>query len=173
MSLADAAMAEKGPLAGQLPATRFSCIIYPIRAVPLRGLVRSTARGACLKLHFQAPSNLNTVTAYGADYIEVNRIRHSGSLIVAPDQPIRAWDAVDVERLRPEHFAPVLELSPELVLVGTGATQRFLPPQTTLPLLQAGVGFEVMDTAAACRTFNILLAEGRRVVGAFLACAWT
>jgi uncharacterized protein len=76
---------------------------------------------------------------------------------------------VDIERLRPEHFAPVLELDPELVLVGTGATQRFLPAQTTSPLLQAGVGFEVMDTAAACRTFNILLAEGRRVVGAFLA----
>lgn len=122
-----------------------------------------------MKLHFQAPSNLNTVTAYGAGYIEVNRIRHSGSLIVAPDEPIRPWDAVDIEQLRPEHFAPVLELGPELVLVGTGERQRFLPAQTTLPLSKAGVGFEVMDTAAACRTFNILLAEGRRVVGAFLA----
>jgi len=134
---------------------------------------RGAAHGACLKLHFQAPSNLNTVTAYGAGYIEVNRIRHSGSLIVAPDEPIRVWDAVDIEQLRPEHFTPVLELDPELVLVGTGARQRFLLPQTTSPLARAGVGFEVMDTAAACRTFNILLAEGRRVVGAFLVCTPT
>jgi len=167
-------MAEKGPfLVGQLPATRFSCIIYPICAVQPRELLRGTARGACLKLHFEAPTNLNTVTAYGAGYIEVNRIRHSGSLIVAPDVPIQRWDAADIEQLRPEHFAAVLELGPELVLVGTGAVQRFLPPHTTLPLSKAGVGFEVMDTAAACRTFNILLAEGRRVVGAFLACAST
>ena len=164
---------RKSPYGGLLPATQFSCIIYPICAVQPRGLVRGTARGACLKLHFQAPSNLNTVTAYGADYIEVNRVRHRGSLIVAPDLPIQAWDAADIEQLRPEHFAAVLELDPELVLVGTGATQRFLPPQATSPLLQAGVGFEVMDTAAACRTFNILLAEGRRVVGAFMACVTT
>ena len=126
-----------------------------------------------MKLHVQATSNLNTVTAYGADYIEVNRIRHTGSLILAPDTPVRAWAATDFERLRPEHFEAVLELAPELVLVGTGATQRFLPAQTTSALSRAGIGFEVMDTAAACRTFNILLAEGRRVVGAFLACGPT
>ncbi len=134
-----------------------------------RGLVRGAALGARLKLHVQASSNSNTVTAYGAGYIEVNRVRHTGSLIVAPDAPIRSWEASDIEKLRAEHFAPVLELDPEIVLVGTGATQRFLPPQTTALLSRAGVGFEVMDTAAACRTFNILMAEGRRVVGAFLA----
>ena len=124
-----------------------------------------------MKLHLQAPSNLNTVTAYGAGYIEVNRVRHTGSLIVAPDVPIQAWGAVDSDQLRAEHFAAILELKPEVVLVGTGAKQRFLAPETTAALSQAGVGFEVMDTAAACRTFNILLAEGRRVVGAFLALA--
>ncbi|SPE24418.1 conserved hypothetical protein [Burkholderiales bacterium] len=126
-----------------------------------------------MKLHAQAPSTLNTVTAYGADYIEVNRVRHAGSLIFAPDSPIRTWEASAFERLRAEHFVPVLELQPELVLIGTGASQRFPAPQITLLLAQAGVGFEIMDTAAACRTFNILTAEGRRVVGAFLARAAT
>lgn len=136
-----------------------------------RGVVRGAARGARLKLHIQAPSNLNTVTAYGAGYIEVNRVRHTGSLIVAPDLPVRAWEAVDCGQLGPEDFTAILELLPEVVLVGTGANQRFLAPQTAAALSRAGVGFEVMDTAAACRTFNILLAEGRRVVGAFLALA--
>jgi len=168
--LTNAVIGQSGHFSGPLPVTQISCIIYPICAAQLRELVRGAARGARLKLHVQAPSNSNTVTAYGAGYIEVNRIRHTGSLIVAPDVPIRPWEASDIEQLRAEHFEPVLELAPELVLVGTGATQRFLPPQTTSALSRAGVGFEVMDTAAACRTFNILMAEGRRVVGAFLPC---
>jgi uncharacterized protein len=121
-----------------------------------------------LKLHAQSLSNLNTVTGYGPEYIEVNRVRHAGSLILAPDVPVQAWSAVAFERLCAEDFEPVLALAPELVLVGTGARHRFLPAPVAAPLAQAGIGFETMDTAAACRTFNILLAEGRRVVGAFL-----
>jgi uncharacterized protein len=122
-----------------------------------------------LKLHAQAPSNFNTVTGYGPDYIEVNRVRHAGSLIVAPDSPVRTWSADAIETLHEDDFVPVLALEPELVLVGTGAQQRFLPPALLASLAQAGVGFEVMDTAAACRTFNILMGENRRVVGAFLS----
>lgn len=123
-----------------------------------------------MKLHAQVPSNSHTVTAYGPDYIEVNRIRHAGSLILAPDAPIQAWEVADFEQLRAEHLAPVLQLAPELVLIGTGARQRFPAPHVTLALARAGIGYEIMDTAAACRTFNILMAEGRRVVGAFLVC---
>jgi len=126
-----------------------------------------------LKLHAQAPSTLNTVTAYGPDYIEINRIRHAGSIILTPDSPILSWAAGAFEQLQAEHFVPVLELAPELVLIGTGALLRFPAPPITLPLVRAGVGYEIMDTAAACRTFNILTAEGRRVVGAFLGCAAT
>lgn len=121
-----------------------------------------------MKLHAQALSNLNTVTAYGAGYIDINRVRHTGSVILTPEGPPQAWDAGSFEELGPAHFAAVLACQPELVLIGTGPTQRFAAPLVTLPLVQARVGFEIMDTAAACRTFNILVAEGRRVVGAFL-----
>ena len=121
-----------------------------------------------MKLHVQAPTDSNTVTGYGADYIEINRVRHGGSLIVTPDGPVRAWEAPDFEQLRREHLDSLLALRPELLLIGTGSVQRFLHPVLTQTLMHAGVGFEVMDTAAACRTFNILMAEGRRVVGAFL-----
>jgi uncharacterized protein len=122
-----------------------------------------------LKLHAQAPSNLNTVTGYGPDHIDVNRIRHAGALILTPDRPVQPWDAGTLEQLQASHFAAVLACEPELVLIGTGARQRFLSPLQTLPLAQARVGFEVMDSAAACRTFNILVAEGRHVVAAFVA----
>ncbi len=122
-----------------------------------------------MKLHAQAPSALNTVTGYGPGYIDVNRIRHAGALLLTPDAPARPWQAGSLQAVAAEHFEPVLSCRPELVLIGTGSSQRFLPMPVLLPLVQAGVGFEIMDTAAACRTFNILVAEGRRVVGAFLA----
>jgi uncharacterized protein len=122
-----------------------------------------------LKLHAQAPSNLNTVTGYGPGHIDVNRVRHAGALVLAPEGPVHAWEAGTVEQLQATHFAALLAHEPELVLIGTGARQRFLSPLLTLPLAQARVGFEVMDSAAACRTFNILVAEGRRVIAAFVA----
>ena len=122
-----------------------------------------------MKLHAQAPTALNTVTGYGPGYIDVNRIRHAGALLLVPDAPATPWQADAPHTLQAEHFAAVLAFQPELVLIGTGSAQRFLPMPVLLPLVQAGIGFEIMDTAAACRTFNILVAEGRRVVGAFLA----
>ncbi len=126
-----------------------------------------------MKLHAQATTNSNTVTGYGPDYIEINRVRHGGSLVVSADAPVQAWTPHGVEQLSEADFAPILALKPEIVLVGTGAAQRFLAPALTVALAHAGVGVEVMDTAAACRTYNILMAEGRRVVGAFLAAAPT
>jgi len=126
-----------------------------------------------LKLHAQAPSNLNTVTGYGPDHIDVNRVRHAGALILTPEGPAQPWEAGQFHELAAGHFAAVLAHAPELVLIGTGITQRFPAPTVTLPLAQARVGFEVMDSAAACRTFNILVAEGRRVVAAFVASGTT
>jgi uncharacterized protein len=119
-----------------------------------------------LKLHAQADTQSNTVTGYGDDYIEINRVRHAGSVILAPQGPVRAWPAGAFEDWQAEDLVPLLEERPELVLIGTGARQRFLAPPLLRPFVEAGTGFEIMDTAAACRTYNILMGEGRHVVAA-------
>jgi uncharacterized protein len=72
------------------------------------------------------------------------------------------------ELLQPDDFDPVLSLMPEVVLLGTGPSHRFVHPRLTAWLARAGAALEVMDTKAACRTYNILAADGRRVAGAFL-----
>jgi len=121
-----------------------------------------------LKLHANAPTSLNTVTAYGPGFIEVNKSRHQGHLLLMPDAPVQPWQAAAFESLRPDDFDALLDLRPEIVLLGTGRRQRFPHPRLTAALARAGVGIEVMDTAAACRTYNILMSEGRRVLAAFL-----
>lgn len=121
-----------------------------------------------MKLHAQANSNSNTVTGYGHDYVEINRVRHVESLILAGEGPVQSWAAARFDALRAADFEAVLALQPELVLVGTGPRQRFPAAPLLRPLVEQGVGFEIMDTPAACRTFNILIAEGRHVVAALL-----
>ena len=107
-------------------------------------------------------------TGYGAGHVIVNHKRFEHSLIVLPDRIIENWDANAFEDLTAEHFDFVMALQPELVLFGTGASLRFPHPRLTRSLIQAGIGVEVMDTAAACRTYNILTAEGRQVAAALL-----
>ena len=126
------------------------------------------ASGDRLKLHADAPTSLNTVTGYGPGFIEVNKARHQGNVLLMPDAPARPWQTSTFEALRPEDFDALLDLRPEIVLLGTGRRQRFPHPRLTAALARAGVGFEVMDTAAACRTYNILMSEGRRVLACFL-----
>jgi uncharacterized protein len=121
-----------------------------------------------LKLHADAPTSLNTVTGYGPGFIEVNKSRHQGHLLLMPDAPVQPWQAAGFEALRPEDFDALLARRPEVVLLGTGRRQRFPHPRLTGALARAGIGLEVMDTAAACRTYNILMSEGRRVLAAFL-----
>ena len=120
-----------------------------------------------MKLHAHAPSGRNTFTGYGEGWYAVNGERRDGSLIVFPDR-ILDWPVAGFEALRPEDFALLAEAQPEIVLLGTGARQRFPHPRLTQALTQARVGVEVMDTAAACRTYNILMAEERRVAAALL-----
>ncbi len=121
-----------------------------------------------MKLHADVQTSLNTVTAYGPGFIEVNQSRHEHNLVLLPDQPAQDWQAGSFASLRPEDFELLLEFQPEIVLLGTGRRQHFAHPRLTAPLAKAGIGVEMMDTAAACRTYNILMAEGRRVLAAFL-----
>lgn len=121
-----------------------------------------------VKLHLSVFSEQNMFTGYGAGYVVVNKTRYEQSLIVLPDRLIENWDAKTFEQLTAEHFEFVLSLQPEMVLFGTGATLRFPHPTLTRTLIESHIGVEVMDTAAACRTYNILTAEGRRVAAALL-----
>jgi uncharacterized protein len=78
------------------------------------------------------------------------------------------WPASSLEELKPDHLAAIVELKPEIVLLGSGASFRFPEPSLLAPLHKAGIGVEVMDTPAACRTYNILLGEGRNVLAALI-----
>lgn len=121
-----------------------------------------------MKLHPELNPSLNTVTAYGEGFIEINRRRFEGALILQPEGEVISWQATSFELLEAEHFASLAAHAPDLVVLGTGARQRFPHPRITASLIDAGVGVEVMDTRAACRTYNILMGEGRRVLAALL-----
>ncbi|HVL55131.1 MAG TPA: Mth938-like domain-containing protein [Burkholderiaceae bacterium] len=122
-----------------------------------------------MKLQSDDPTPHNQVTGYGAGWIEVNGERHQGSMILVPDAPVVRWAADRFEELAVEHFEVLAQRQPEVVLIGTGARHRFPHPRLTEPLARLRIGVEVMDTQAACRTYNILMAEGRRVVAALIS----
>lgn len=121
-----------------------------------------------MKIEREQAEGRNTFTGYGEGYVEVNRTRHSTSLVVSGERLVTDWPARSVEDLGADHFAAILELKPEIVLLGTGPVFRFPEPARLAPLHRAGFGVEVMDTPAACRTYNILLGEGRNVVAALI-----
>lgn len=90
------------------------------------------------------------------------------SFVIAPQRLLRDWPPQTYSDLAAEHFDRLLEMDPEVVLLGTGTTFRYPAPPLLAPLTGRGIGVEVMDTGAACRTFNVLVAEGRQVVAAIL-----
>ncbi|MDE2204268.1 MAG: Mth938-like domain-containing protein [Burkholderiaceae bacterium] len=122
-----------------------------------------------MKLHSSDPSTvLNTVTAYGDGYIEINKVRHEHSVLVMPEGAVVPWDVARFEDLTPAHFARLLELGAEVVVFGTGNRLRFPHPRLTAPLTEKRIGVEAMDLQAAGRTYNILMLEGRKVAAALL-----
>lgn len=121
-----------------------------------------------MKLQPDQKQSLNTVTRYDAQYIEINEKRFVNSILVMPEGDIQAWNVGRLEDLQKSDFSPILEKKPALVIFGSGQRLRFLNPALLQDLIQARIGFETMDTQAACRTYNILMSEGRLVLGAFL-----
>jgi uncharacterized protein len=120
-----------------------------------------------VKFDLTRAAGQNAITAYGDGYVMVNGARHEKNLILLADR-ILEWNIEGFEALGVADFERLAELDPEVVLLGTGARLRFPPVQLTRPLIEARRGLEVMDMQAACRTFNILVSEGRRVVAALL-----
>jgi uncharacterized protein len=120
-----------------------------------------------LKLHASTLTALNTFTGYGAGFVLVNDQRHEASVIVLPEH-LQPWEAPDFAGLEAAHFVAIAALRPEVVLLGTGDKLRFPHPSLTRALAEARIGLEVMDLQAACRTYNILMAEERKVAAALL-----
>ena len=121
-----------------------------------------------MKIEREQVEGRNTFTGYGEGYVEINRARHAASLVVSGERLVIDWPAVSVDALTADHLAAIVELKPEIVLIGTGPSFRFPEPRVLAPLYKAGIGVEVMDTPAACRTYNLLQGEGRNVVAALI-----
>jgi uncharacterized protein len=120
-----------------------------------------------MKFHLSTPIG-NVVTGSGPGWIRVGAEEFRQNIVLTTDSVIAGLAPGGFDALTDADFAALLAHNPEIVLLGTGATLRFPGPRLTRALAQAGVGLEVMDTAAACRTFNILAAEGRKVVAALM-----
>ena len=127
-----------------------------------------TRTGTPLKLHLANAAGRNTITAYGPGYVEVNGERHQTGLVVLPSRLETNWAIGANDEIGPEAVRFLAALQTEIVLIGTGAAQRFPKPATLRPLIEAGIGFEVMSTPAACRTYNMLVAEDRVVAAALI-----
>lgn len=121
-----------------------------------------------MKLHLTTAENHNLITAYGMGFVEINKQKYTQNLIVMADQLILDWQAIDFASICAEHLAKIAELKLEVVLLGTGETHQFLHPKLYQTLTAQGIPLECMTTAAACRTYNILMSEGRNVAAALL-----
>ena len=124
--------------------------------------------GPDLKLHASTQTSLYTFTAYGEGWVAVNGQRHERSLVVQPENLVPDWPPARFEDLLPEHMAALAGLGADIILLGTGDKLRFPHPSVLRALTEARIGVEVMDVRAACRTYNILLAEERKVAAALL-----
>jgi len=98
----------------------------------------------------------------------VNERRLEHSFVISPDTLVEDWPVDDVTVLAPGDLQPLFDLDPELILLGSGASQAFPPPATMAACLSRGIGLETMTNAAAARTFNVLASEGRRVAAGFV-----
>ena len=112
--------------------------------------------------------DVQTITAYGPDWVKVDTDTITGSVIVGARGQRISWDCSRFEDLTPAHFAQLAGLEAEVVIFGSGRRNRFPPPAWLQPLMARRIGLETMDTQAACRTYNILAGEGRNVIAALL-----
>lgn len=121
-----------------------------------------------MKLHSTETQQYQTVSSYDDTGVELNAIRFEQSLIVLPETPPAPWPVTSFDALTAEHFDQIDATRPDVVILGTGARQRFVHPKLTAVLTARRIGVECMDNQAACRTYNILMAEGRKVALALI-----
>jgi len=121
-----------------------------------------------MKLHLASDGDRNHFTGYGDAYVEVNKQRYERSIVVTPEVIHDTWSVAGIDTVIAGELDFLLTLQPEILLLGTGARQRFPRPAVMRDFARAQIGVETMDTPAACRTFNILMAEGRNVIAAII-----
>lgn len=116
----------------------------------------------------ESESDVLLVRAYRRGEVKVGEESIRSSLILTPDAILRDWPPASARELTRDHIEAVIGLEPELIVLGTGNRLVFPPDEIMAVALQRGIGFEAMETAAACRTYNILVHEGRRVAAALI-----
>jgi uncharacterized protein len=121
-----------------------------------------------MKLHATPTQQYQTVTAYDDTGVEINAVRFDASLLVLPEIAPVPWPVPSFEALSAEHFAQIEAMVPDVVILGTGHRQHFVHPRLITALTARRIGVECMDNKAACRTYNILMAEGRKVALALI-----
>lgn len=121
-----------------------------------------------MDLTLQNPGNNLFVRYATPDGIQVVDDFYPSAIILSAKEVITDWPVKSVHDIDRRHLEQILELAPEVVLIGTGRDQAFLPPELLMVFYERGVGVEVMNTSAACRTFNVLVSESRKVVGALI-----
>ena len=119
-----------------------------------------------MKLHLTTAEKQNLITGYGDDFIAINQQRYLTNMIVMPDQILLDWSENTLQTLNTEHFDVLCQIKPEVVLLGTGVKHQFLHPKLYQTLTELNIPLECMTTAAACRTYNILMSEGRNIAAA-------
>ena len=121
-----------------------------------------------MKLHLTQAAGNQLITGYTSEWIAVNYQRFEHSLIVLPEEVRNDWRVKDFDALTAEDFSLLLSLKPEVVLLGTGSKHRFIRPRLIAALTEQNIAVECMTTDAACRTYNILMSEGRKVAAAII-----
>ncbi len=124
----------------------------------------STGKIRAMQLTMENTGQANRISGYAVGQVTINEQVYVGTTVVTPDVLWAEWDPVRPADLTVDHLEHLLELKPEIVLIGTGQRQHFPPRELMVRAVQAGVGIEAMTTEAACRTYNVLIAENRRVV---------
>lgn len=121
-----------------------------------------------MKLHLTQADGKQLITGYSQDWISINNLVYPQSLVVLPDALLLDWAVSDFDSLSEGNFECLLAYQPEVVLLGTGSIHRFIRPHLIQQLTAANIPVECMTTDAACRTYNILMAEGRKVAAALI-----
>ena len=120
-------------------------------------------------MKFQADkSDAQNITGYGPGWIAVDKQNYEHSLLLSSRGLLKAWSCTSFEELMAAHFEELAQLDAEVIIFGSGAKNRFPPVAWLKPLMSKRIGLETMDTASACRTYNVLAGEGRNVVAALL-----